>query len=194
MRRVVDEVEGLKDAAKLGIAARSQLYLLLSDGFKVPDEELYSDVRSGQFRTWILETIEKLPYQLDAHARVEALTTEVDYDDFNSEFVRLFEVGTPNPPCPLYESSYVGGQIGVFRELVSFYNFFDLSVSKARELPDHLRIELDFIHFLTFRELERVHAGTEAGSYVRAARDFLERHLGVIEFSVWAVPARNGCF
>ncbi len=73
--------------------------------------------------------------------------------------------------------------MGLFKELVSFYNFFDLSVSKAKELPDHLRMELDFMHFLTFKEVERVHSGMEAGSFARAGRDFLERHLGR-----WAPP------
>ncbi len=68
--------------------------------------------------------------------------------------------------------------MGLFKELVSFYNFFDLSVLKAKEFPDHLKIELDFMHFLTFKEVERIHSEREAGSFARAGRDFLERHLG----------------
>ncbi len=178
MRRLVHEVDGLEGVKEVGTSARSQLYLLLSDSFQVPDDEFYSDVQSGKFRTWILEAIEKFPYDLDVKRSVELLTTEVDYEDFNSEFMRLFEIGTQSPPCPLNESGYLGGQMGLFKELVSFYNFFDLSVSKAKELPDHLKIELDFMHFLTFKEVERVHTGREVESFARAGRDFLERHLG----------------
>jgi DMSO reductase family type II enzyme chaperone len=178
MRKLVHEVGGLEGAKEVGTSARSQLYLLLSTSFQVPDDEFYSDVRSGKFRTWILEAIEKSPYELDVKRSVELLTAEVDYEDFNSEFMRLFEVGSLSPPCPLNESDYLGSQMGLFKELVSFYNFFDLSVSKAKEFPDHLRIELDFMHFLTFKEVEAVHGGRETESFARAGRDFLDRHLG----------------
>ncbi len=178
MRRLVHEVDGLEGVKEVATSARSQLYLLLSDSFQVPDDEFYADVRSGKFRALILEAIEKLPYELDVKGSVELLTAEVDYEDFNSEFMRLFEVGSPSPPCPLNESGYLSGQMARFKELVSFYNFFDLSVSRAKELPDHLRIELDFMHFLTFKEVERVHSEMEAGSFARAGRDFIERHLG----------------
>ena len=178
MRRLVHEVDGLEGVKEVGTSARSQLYLLLSTSFQVPDDEFYSDVRSGKFRAWIGEAIEKLPYELDVKRSVDLLTAEVDYEDFNSAFMTLFEVGSPSPPCPLNESGYLGGQMGLFKELVSFYNFFDLSVLKAKEFPDHLKIELDFMHFLTFKEVERIHSEREAGSFARAGRDFLERHLG----------------
>ncbi len=65
MRRLVHKVGGLEGVKKVGTAARSQLYLLLSDSFQVPDQEFYTDVRSGKFRAWILEAIEKLPYEFD---------------------------------------------------------------------------------------------------------------------------------
>ncbi len=177
MRKLVQEVGGLEGVKEVGTSARSQLYLLLSDSFQVPDNEFHNDVSSGKFREWILEAIDKLPYELDTKGNVDLLIAEGDYEEFNSEFMRLFEVGSPNPPCPLYESWYLGGQKGIFKELVSYYNFFDLSVSEARELPDHLRIELDFMHFLTFKEVEKVHGGMEAGPFTRASRDFIKRHL-----------------
>jgi DMSO reductase family type II enzyme chaperone len=177
MRQPVRAVEGFEAVGKAEAAARSQLYLLLSETFRVPDPESYEDARSGQLKEWVLEAMGRLPYPLDVKKEVEFLTTKSDYEEFNSEFIRLFEVGAPRPPCPLNESGYVGGQIGVFKELVSFYNFFDLSVSKAKELPDHLRIELDFMHFLTFQEVERARRGLDAGPFLRAERDFQTRHL-----------------
>ncbi len=177
MRRLVQEVAGLEGLQEVGTSARSQLYLLLSDSFQIPASDFHDDVRSEKFRSWISEAVGSLPYELDVTTSIERLTTEVDDEEFNSEFMRLFEVGSPNPPCPLYESWYLGGQKGIFKELVSFYNFFDLSVSEARDLPDHLKMELDFMHFLTFKEIESVHGGREAGSFARASRDFSKRHL-----------------
>lgn len=178
MRELVHEVSGLETTEEVETSARSQLYLLLSDSFQIPDKEFYADVKSGQFRSWISDAMAQLPYELAAGEAVEMLSSDVDFDTFNSEFMRLFEVGNPQPSCPLYESWYVSaGQLNTFRELVSFYNFFDLSVSTARERPDHLRIQLEFMHFLTFKEIQRVHGGRENESYLKAARDFLDRHL-----------------
>jgi DMSO reductase family type II enzyme chaperone len=178
MRELVHEVSGLETTEEVETSARSQLYLLLSDSFQIPDNEFYTDVKSGQFRNWISDAMTQLPYELAAGEAVERLSADVDFDTFNSEFMGLFEVGNPQPSCPLYESLYVGaGQLNTFREMVSFYNFFDLSVSKARERPDHLRIQLEFMHFLTFKEIQRAHGGRENGSYLKASRDFLDRHL-----------------
>ena len=178
LRRLVHEIKGLEGVEEVGASARSELYLLFSDCFHVPEEEFYTDVKSGIFREWIRDAIGRLDYQLDVEDSGEMLNAQVNYKEFNSEFMRLFEVGLTAPSCSLYESQYISGQTTIFKELISFYNFFDLSTAKARELPDHLRIELDFMHFLTFKEVERLHNGMDAGSYVRAERDFLQRHLG----------------
>lgn len=175
MRSIVSEVKGLEGLPALGASARSQLYLLFSDSFHVPDEEFYTDLKSGALKQWIQGALGRLPYQLAVQDSVELLDAAANYEEFNSEYMRLFELG---PLCPLYESQYTGGQATVFEELVSFYNFFGLTAAQARELPDHLRIELDFMHFLTFKEAESLHSGADPGSFVRAERDFLQRHLG----------------
>ena len=172
MRSLIHEVKGLEGTEQVRAAARSELYLLFSDSFHVPDEEFTEDVRSGKFSEWVRDAAGRLAYPLDVDGSAGMLHAQVDYQEFNSEFMRLFEVGLTAPYCPLNESQYLTAQTTIFKELVSFYNFFDLSAAKAKELPDHLRIELDFMHFLTFKQVERLHSGLDAGSFVRAARDF----------------------
>jgi len=44
-------------------------------------------------------------------------------------------------------------------------------------LPDHVTTELEFLHYLTFREAELCQQGLDPSSLRRAARDFLARHL-----------------
>jgi DMSO reductase family type II enzyme chaperone len=62
-------------------------------------------------------------------------------------------------------------------EAVRFYNHFGLTLSEApRELPDHLTTELEFLHFLTYREAETLAAGGDPGPWRRAQRDFVSRH------------------
>lgn len=174
MRKFIYSLEGLEKAEEVETSARSQLYLLFSDSFHVPDEEFYTDVRSGTLKGWVRDAMERLPYKLDFMDSVEQLDAQVGYEEFNSEFMRLFEV---RPVCSLNESQHRGSHTTVLEDLVRFYNFFDLSAAGARELPDHLRIELDFMHFLTFKEAEKLHSGMDSGSFVRAESDFLQRHL-----------------
>jgi DMSO reductase family type II enzyme chaperone len=64
-------------------------------------------------------------------------------------------------------------------EVVRFYNHFGLTLSeKPRELPDHLTTQLEFLHFLAYREAEALERGDDPSSYQRAQRDFLGRHPG----------------
>jgi DMSO reductase family type II enzyme chaperone len=64
-------------------------------------------------------------------------------------------------------------------ECVRFYHHFGLALSEApRELPDHLVTELEFLHYLAFREAEALERGEDPGAWRRAARDFALRHPG----------------
>lgn len=89
------------------------------------------------------------------------------------------------PDFPLYETAC--GPTDAFRQpqtladLHGFYRAFGLDVATgAGERVDHLAVELEFMHFLAFREawaLER--HGPEQVTLLREAQcGFLERHLG----------------
>ncbi len=75
--------------------------------------------------------------------------------------------------CPLYSGHYTADRLRAMEELVRFYNFFGLRLAPGL-MPDHLVVELEFMHYLAFKEAE---AGGDAASFRRAQRDFLERHL-----------------
>ncbi len=63
-------------------------------------------------------------------------------------------------------------------ELVRFYSYFGLSIEHGSgELPDHLGTELEFMHFLTFKELAALQQQSDPAPYRRAQADFLERQL-----------------
>ena len=64
-------------------------------------------------------------------------------------------------------------------ECVRFYNHFGLTLSEAqRELPDHLLTQLDFLHFLCFREAQALQQDGDPAPFRRAQRDFIARHPG----------------
>lgn len=63
-------------------------------------------------------------------------------------------------------------------EVSEFYNFFGLRMSQdKREFPDHICAELEFLHFLTFKEALNEGMEEKLKGYLLAQKDFLELHL-----------------
>jgi DMSO reductase family type II enzyme chaperone len=107
------------------------------------------------------------------------LASAEEGDELAVEFTRLFDVGASGPPCPLYGGLYGGARMKTMEEAVRFYNHFGLTLSDGpRELPDHLSTQLEFLHYLAYREAEALQAGTDTGPYQRAQRDFITRQPG----------------
>lgn len=157
--------------------ARSRLYQLLAAGFAFPDEDFHEAVCDGSFVAAVNEALAALPYSFDASA-LERMRTDLDYTTFQSEYIRLFDVGPGGPPCPLYGGVHGGDRMKVMEDALRFYHFFGLRLApEQRELPDHITTELEFLHYLTFCEAEARERGEDPGSFLRAQRDFLARHL-----------------
>ena len=170
------QIETLATAEEVATGARSRLYRLLADGFLYPDQAFFAALQTGRYRDEVMATCEPLDYGLDP--AFDGLVASGRYLDFQAQFLRLFEVGLGVPPCPLYSGIYRGGRKAVMEELVRFYNFFGLSTQHgAGELPDHVATELEFMHFLAFKELTAVHRAQDPSAYRHAQHDFLERQL-----------------
>ena len=163
-------------------AARSRMYRRLAGACAFPEETLHRSVLSGEMLSEVLAIAAVLPYELplpEGGALATALAgASADYVEFQSEYIRLFDVGVPRPPCPLSGGLHLGSRRAVMEEVTRFYNHFGLSLGgESREMPDHITTELEFMHFLTFREVATLQGGQDRGPYLRAQRDFLQRHL-----------------
>lgn len=157
--------------------ARSALYAALSGGFFVPDKGFFRSVASGRFKGRVAAAARGLPFRLKVPAGLGSPGTD-DLDGLASDFIRIFEVSVGGPPCPLNEGHYGEDRQTVMEELLRFYEHFDLALDgKGRELPDHISVEIEFMHYLTFREARALRTRTDPGAYRRAQRDFLGRHL-----------------
>ena len=163
-------------------AARSRMYRLLAGAFAFPEESFHQAVLAGEFLSEVAEIASALPYALPP-VEGDALRSSLggapeDYLDFQSEYIRLFDVGVPRPPCALYGGLYLGSRRTVMEEVTRFYHHFGLSLGgESRELPDHITTELEFMHFLTFQEVSALQKGQDRRPFLRAQRDFLQRHL-----------------
>lgn len=170
------QIETVTTHEQATAAARSRLYRLLADGFLYPDRPFFAALKAGRFRDEVAVAAESLPYDLEP--AMDGLVASGRYVDFQAEHLRLFEVALGVPPCPLYSGLYRGGRKAVMEELTRFYNYFGLSIEQGSgELPDHVTTELEFMHFLAFKELAALTHDADAAPYRRAQADFLERQL-----------------
>ncbi len=169
-------IESIETQEGIAVAAHSRLYRLLADSFLYPDRDLFDELKAGRLRDDVAETCRELPYSLEA--AFDGLVASGEYVDFQAEYLSLFEVGQGMPPCPLYSGIYRGGRKAVMEEMARFYSYFGLSIEHGSgELPDHLSTELEFMHFLTFKELAALDQQKDPAPYRRAQADFLERQL-----------------
>lgn len=168
-------LDGLRPGDELAAAARSSLYRCLAAAFSFPTPELREAFASGQFLEKLLAAAPALPFPLPAHDGLRGDST-LTHEELQQEYIRLFEVGPGRPPCPLYEGTHRSGRMKIMEELVRFYEHFGLR-PEAGDLPDHLCAELEFMHYLAFKEAAALHTGADSQPYRLAQRDFLQRHL-----------------
>jgi DMSO reductase family type II enzyme chaperone len=160
-------------------AARSSIYGLFQDALAYPNDEVREALATGELvelmrNGLVLAETDLSPAEEWWRALQEVGSTE----DLAVEYTRLFDAGASGPPCPLYGGLHGGDRLKKMEEAVRFYNHFGLRTSEAqRELPDHLPTQLEFMHYLTYREAQALHAGKDAGPYRRAQRDFVARQL-----------------
>jgi len=98
-----------------------------------------------------------------------------DTGGLKGQYSGLFEIGDDGPPVPIREDLHRGQRAGVREGLVRFYDYFGYGLDERFAwAPDHVSVELEFMHFLCFREASAV---GDAMPFQLAQRDFSERHL-----------------
>jgi DMSO reductase family type II enzyme chaperone len=177
-QNVLSELEGEE---QISAAARSQIYALVAQALSYPDDELCEWIRAGGVSDPLRQ---QLPLGMAAaggaiHLDWDALRNPGRGEVLALEYTRLFDAGAKGPPCPLYGGLYGDARMMKMEEAVRFYNHFGLSLSEEqRELPDHLVTQLEFLHYLCYREVEALQQGLDPGPFRRAQRDFIQRNPG----------------
>jgi len=126
---------------------------------------------------------------------IEAMQAEVRREEeptrWSVDFARLF-VGPFGVLAPPYGSVYLDGETRVMGDstihVLDQYREMNLDISEDfHEAPDHVAAELEFMHFLSFKEAEAAARGDMQGVHLYSwkQKEFLGRHLGawVCEFT-----------
>ena len=159
------------DGPQLQAGARSACYRRLAKAFSFPDLELRTAVASGEWEESWRNAAQDLPFELPPDDGGEATS-----DGLEEGYIGVFEVGPGKPFCPLYEGSHRSGRMKLMEDVVRFYEHFGL-LAAPEDQPDHLCAELDFMHYMSFKEAAALARGDAATDLRRAQRDFLDRHL-----------------
>jgi len=117
-----------------------------------------------------------LPYELPGLGALLDEWRDADREVLKREYSGLFEVGNDGPPVPIREDLHRNQPAKVKESIVRFYDYFGYGLSEQFQwAPDHLSVELEFMHFLSYKESEA--AEGEPLSYQLAQHDFCDRHL-----------------
>jgi DMSO reductase family type II enzyme chaperone len=109
--------------------------------------------------------------------------------ELDKAFMEAFDQALHKGACSLYESAHITwDQTALFEDLVRAYDHFGLRRKDIAELPDHISVELEFLHFLTYLEHQNAGDAEVLASLHRAQHDFLERHIVPL-----AVAVRDAC-
>ena len=111
-----------------------------------------------------------------------AICTE-ELESMQVEYVRLFDY---HPPCPPYQSALVNtvqdNPAQLYLQIEACYRDFGLNVNpEFKDPPDHISMELEFMHFLSHLEGQAMEEGGpgDAGKYRAAQKAFMEDHIMV---------------
>jgi len=100
------------------------------------------------------------------------------YEEYESAYIALFDVGIPEPPVALFESAHDKTRPAqeIALENTCFYEVLGLRSDPSQAVPDYLVTQLEFLAALRYTAQHAAEEETKS-SLTRAEAEFLERHL-----------------
>lgn len=171
------------------LRAAAALNSLLAQAMNYPGAELAASLRDGSFAAMLgdaLKTVGDVSLndeiaQCGQDYKQGAADAEAILLDLERDYTRLFFASKPRLAY-LFESVYREGKLmqdSTF-EVAGLYRDAGLIVTEEFRLPpDHIAIELEFLSFLLFKEIEGIKSGNqETVEYARELQQtLLDKHL-----------------
>jgi DMSO reductase family type II enzyme chaperone len=153
---------------------QNDLYRFFAFVFAPPTRECF-DLLSQPGLPGALRNLWK---QLRCKGEYPAFEWFASYEQYESAYIALFDVGIPEPPVPLFESAHDKTHPAqeIALENTYFYEVLGLKADPGRAVPDYLVTQLEFLAALRYT-CEHTSEESTAVSLARAETEFLERHL-----------------
>lgn len=162
--------------------ARSLAYRVLSQCFAYPTEEAVAELRNVDLPQ-VLEEAAYLPGQLlPLLGTLEDQLRANDAVSLQTEHRRVFShiMSVDCPPCEtVYTTSQIVQEVQELADIRGFFSAFGVELEE-KERPDHISVELEFMHLLTYKEAHAWihHVPSNARLCRGAQRKFMHDHLG----------------
>ena len=160
---------------------RGDCYKFLAACFYPPDKELFLQENLTGNLVGVMH--QACPAAEVFAVQMEEAFRRYGHEELSVEYARLF-LGPYELQAPPYGSIYLDGNRKVMDDstiaVLAFYEEAGLSLSKDfHELPDHIAAELEFLYFLTYREIEALqnHDLEKAGDFLEFQERFGDRFL-----------------
>jgi DMSO reductase family type II enzyme chaperone len=162
--------------------ARSALYQLLSQALSYPSPETMEALQQTDLPQ-AQQAAPHLPAQVaPLLAALGEFLRDTDAAQLQTEHRRVFShiMSADCPPCEtLYTAHHVFQETQDLSDIAGFFRAFGLEMADKERL-DHISVELEFMHFLTYKEAYALtrHGPAKARLCREAQRKFMQEHLG----------------
>jgi len=160
------------------------VYSRLSKAVDYPDEELVEGLLQGEYVPSLpYETAERMKAYMDAFDSADELLL-----DLQKEYTRMCFVSKPRL-VPLFESVYKEGKLfqdSTF-QIARLYDEAGIKLGQNFNLPpDHITLELEFMSYLIYQEMEAVKNENEINEAMalRLQNEIINKHLSHFALSL----------
>lgn len=160
---------------------RGDCYRFLSACFYQPQKELFLQEKLFENLTAALKEI--CPDAVISSDRMKSAVLNCSDEELSVEYARLF-MGPFELVAPPYGSVYLDGARQVMGdstvETIKMYEAEGLSMdNEFKELPDHITVELEFMNFLIYKEIEALEKSEfdKALNLIKVQELFLDKFL-----------------
>ena len=163
-----------EQAAPEAISSEIDPYRFFAYALSSPSRDRFDVL--GRPDTWAF--VRQLWQETQPAGEMPALDWYATYEDYESEYLAIFEVGMPEPPVPLFESAHykkIPPQETALENAL-FYEVLGLKSDSAVGTPDYLITQLEFVSALQYLR-ENAASDAARSQLTKMEQDFIARHL-----------------
>ncbi len=180
--KVAQPKDTRKERVALRTLARSALYRLLSQALVYPSQEAAGALQDVDLPQAQLAASHLPPKVVPLLAALGEHLQATDALQLQAEHRRVFThiLSLDCPPCEtFYTAHHIFQETQEMSDIGGFFRAFGLEMGDKERL-DHISVELEFMHFLTYKEAYALtnHGPARARLCREVQRKFVEDHLG----------------